>query len=73
MGESTSPIGPPIRLGVRERVRKRDRENRDRDDSVEGYGEKSRGRKRRRGEWREEVKEVMEEVDEGERDEIVDD
>ncbi|KAL8905901.1 MAG: hypothetical protein Q9207_002338 [Kuettlingeria erythrocarpa] len=73
MGESTSPMGPPIRLGVRERVRKRDREDRDGDDSAEGYGEKPRGRKRRRGEWREEVREVMEEVEEWERDEIVDD
>ncbi|KAL8756482.1 MAG: hypothetical protein Q9184_004490 [Pyrenodesmia sp. 2 TL-2023] len=75
VGDSASPMGAqPIRLGVREKRkgRKRDHEGGEGGDG-EAYGERLKGRKRRRGEWRGEVREAMEEVEEGARDEIVDD
>ncbi|KAI4117236.1 MAG: hypothetical protein LQ338_007589 [Usnochroma carphineum] len=63
VGESSSPVAG-IRLGVQHNVRKRGNLG-DR-----SYGEKERGRKR--GDWRGEVREAMEQQEE-ERDEIVDD
>lgn len=72
VGESSSPVAP-IGLGVdggkqRKGRRKRMRGDRDEDDGT--YGE--RGRRKRRGEWRVEVQEAIDEEEEG-GDEIVDD